>query len=422
MGNFFNSIFRRRESTESSSGKCCDKTASSSASYRDRAVYVYSDDMAMKISTVWSAVDLLSSTVAKLPLSYKRLNRSTKTFVEYDNSPLYWLLRCYPNDHMTAFDFWKTIVAQIKLHGNSYVYISRSGIDINEFILLTPYSVFYDAMTNTYSVIDRINGIVGTFDASEILHFKNISLDGGYTGVSTIRYAADVLSIQATGDKETLSRFAQGGRFKALFCNDNSIKGFGEYADEALREGADDIQKSLDSGKDIIAVPGDGKVQQLSMTSVDLQYLENRKFGVREICRFFRVPPSKIYDDFNNAYKTAEMSNEEFLTDSIDPILCAIEQELSRKLIPFELLNTYKFHFDRDKLFTTDLMTKANYQGKTIQNGVYTVNDWRRKEDLPPVEGGDVVYLSCNVAPINSPKITGEDKSGQPISDENSNE
>lgn len=27
---------------------------------------------------------------------------------------------------------------------------------------------------------------------------------------------------------------------------------------------------------------------------------------------------------------------------------------------------------------------------------------------MPPVDGGDVAMISCNVAPINSPKINGE--------------
>lgn len=44
----------------------------------------------------------------------------------------------------------------------------------------------------------------------------------------------------------------------------------------------------------------------------------------------------------------------------------------------------------------------------TTQNGIYMVNEWRAKRDMPPVKGGDVPFVSCNTAPIDSPKIKGE--------------
>ena len=45
---------------------------------------------------------------------------------------------------------------------------------------------------------------------------------------------------------------------------------------------------------------------------------------------------------------------------------------------------------------------------KTIAAGTMTVNEWRRRKNLKPVEGGDVTLVSCNVAPIDSAKISGE--------------
>ena len=58
--------------------------------------------------------------------------------------------------------------------------------------------------------------------------------------------------------------------------------------------------------------------------------------------------------------------------------------------------------------------TLADYQQKTIASGVYSVNDWRRKENRPAVEGGDRVMITCNVAPIDSAKITGETSESNP--------
>ena len=50
----------------------------------------------------------------------------------------------------------------------------------------------------------------------------------------------------------------------------------------------------------------------------------------------------------------------------------------------------------------------ANYEGKMIQNGTFSINDVRRMENQPPVEGGDTIYLSTNTAVLGSSKLTGE--------------
>ncbi|OAV64476.1 phage portal protein, HK97 family [Bacteroidales bacterium Barb4] len=93
----------------------------------------------------------------------------------------------------------------------------------------------------------------------------------------------------------------------------------------------------------------------------------------------------------------------------MQPLLRQIELEFETKLIPRKLSGTYKIEFDLDKFFTTDFDSLSNYMEKTIQSGIMTVNEWRIKRGMKPIEGGDTPMISCNVAPINSPKIRGEE-------------
>lgn len=44
-----------------------------------------------------------------------------------------------------------------------------------------------------------------------------------------------------------------------------------------------------------------------------------------------------------------------------------------------------------------------------------TPNEARKMENRPPIEGGDVTFISCNVAPINSAKIRGEKQTEENI-------
>lgn len=50
-----------------------------------------------------------------------------------------------------------------------------------------------------------------------------------------------------------------------------------------------------------------------------MQFLESRKFTVRELCRFFGVHPSFVFDDTSNNYKSAEMANVAFLSNTLNP-------------------------------------------------------------------------------------------------------
>ena len=59
-----------------------------------------------------------------------------------------------------------------------------------------------------------------------------------------------------------------------------------------------------------------------------------------------------------------------------------------------------RIQFDRKGLYACDLESKVSYQSKTIGAGIYTVNEWRREENKPPVVGGDIVLVSANLRNI----------------------
>lgn len=354
----------------------------------------------LAISTVFCCVDLLSKKVANLPMMYMR--KRDGIFVEDENSPLAYLLNVQPNEFQSAYDFWCGIVQAMLLEGNAYVVPMRNYAgDIERFMLCSPNSVTHDLTTDTYTVDDSVTGLKGVFSQEDILHIKNISIDGR-TGVSTLSYARTALDTAMQGDRETLTRFTNGGNVRGIVSNDMSVKGFGEYQDEQLQALANKIDQKINiDGHRIVGMAGQVNFQQMSLSSVDMQFLESRKFEVREICRFFRVHPSLVFDDTSNNYKSAEMANSAFLSDTLNPILRKIENEFLRKLVAPSLSMKRKFMFNREDLLICDLESKADYQTKTIAAGVMTVNEWRRKENKEQVAGGDKVYLSANLKSID---------------------
>lgn len=382
------------------------------ADYKQNVVWANTPTRAMKIAAVFRAVNIISSGLATLKIEYKRKDRA-KGYFKIDNgkagSKLNYLLSVRPNSRLNAYEFKKNLVSQILLQGNAYVLPVKNLLnEVEALYLLTPGSVAHDIYSNTYQIADPVNIISTVVSADEILHFKNVSSDGGYTGLSTVSYAALTLGIAATSDNETLKRFATGGRFKAILKNNTSTKGWGEYQDEQLKAHGEDLQEAISRGDDILAVKGDVEVSPLSMSSADMQFLESRKFTIREIARFFNVPPSKLMDDTNSNYKTAELSNVDFYSEALKPLVEAIISEFSAKLLNEWNFQEYKFRFDLSSIYTLDLDSKAKWDKSRLENGVASVNDLRRESDIEPIEKGDDVYLSVNFAPLGSAKLSGE--------------
>ena len=349
---------------------------------------------ALAVAAVYRCAALLSDSVAGLRLRYMALRNGR--YVEEVNSPLHYLLTVQPQPEMSAFAFWSDVVMQMLMEGNAYIYPRRVMGEVTDLVLCRRHSVSHDTLNNTYTVSDAYNGVYGTFGEDEMIHLFLHTSDGR-RGESVLTHARRTMSIARAGDEETGNRFANGGSVRGIISNDRSVVGFGEYQDKELEKTAESVDDRFSRGERIVSLPGQVDFKQISLSSADMQFLESRKFTVREICRFFGVHPSFVFDDTSSNYKSAEMANVAFLSNTLDPILKRIECELTRKLIARADCCRFRFSFDRRGVYSMDLQSLADYQAKTIANGVYTINDWRRMENQPEVEGGDTVYVSANL-------------------------
>ena len=382
-----------------------------SASYSPRTgnalTFDGSDHRAMSIATVFRCVKLLSESVANLPLQYVRLRDGV--FVEAPDPRLDYLLNVQPDNARNAFDFWRQVVQELLLEGNAYIVPVYNGasMELDRLALCGRGTVAHDTVNDRYTVCDFENGISGTFAENEIIHIKGLTLRDSKRGVSVLTYARLTMGIAVTGDRETRNRFANGGNVRGILSNDKTAHGFGEYQDKQLAKTAAYIDGLFQGGERIVSLPGQVDFQQLSLSSTDLQFLESRKFTVLEICRFFSVPPTFVYADTSNNYKTVEQADVDFLSHTLNPLLRNIETELRRKLVAPQLCYKYKFKFDRRELFACDLNGMMNYGTKLLQIGT-SVNEVRRMNNLPPVDGGEAILVSANLRGIGEIGAAGD--------------
>ena len=85
----------------------------------------YTTDKAMLLSTVYRCVDVISDSVAQLPLEPYLID--TQGFKQkHLNHATYYMLNKEPNHKMSRFTFIKTLVVSMLLKGNAYAVINRN--------------------------------------------------------------------------------------------------------------------------------------------------------------------------------------------------------------------------------------------------------------------------------------------------------
>lgn len=399
ISQFFTRFFKR--SYYAGGDKCASGGSVQEFVNQFNAPSVSTPDSAMAIASVYRCVDILSGTIASLELQH--LKRSGSIFKYAGDTQLNTLFAGRANSRQNFFVLLKNVVARLLLSGNAYIYprFSSRG-ELLDIILLGDGTVSYDKISNTYSVSDYVWNVNGVFSADEIIHLKNNSLDGGYTGVSTITYASLSLSLSANADKQTNNGLLSGNQKSGFLVGGNELQGLGALDTEVADRVADRVNSEIAQGRRIIRLSGSMQFIESSMSNSDAELLEVRKYSVLDICRFFGVHPYMVFADQSTNYKEAENSQINFLNQTLQPLILQIEQEFSVKLLPRGRRASERIRFDLSRLFATDLRTRAEYVKSSVEAGVMTPNEGRIFENREPIEGGDQLFITCNVAPISS--------------------
>lgn len=366
-----------------------------------------SPELAMKISAVYRSVSILSGTIASLPLNIRRKVKDGHFEIDEGN-PIYPLLRWRASQRSTAYELLENSVIQVLMQGNALIFPKFKNFEYSELVLVTPGMWLYDKYTDKYTITDVINGITGTYDSWRVIHLRNKNLDGSKMGISTIQYAARILNISANADEQTLTNMKTGNKQKGFLTGGSVMDGMGKLQDTQVDIVAARLEEQLISGKSVMRLPGELKFTPYSISPADAQILDNRKFSVFDVCRFFGVHPDKVFVEQTSNYKASENSQTSFMTDTLQPMLAHIENEFTVKLLPIATAGRLeKIIFDREAIYSLDPKTMASYYKDMFEFGGLTTNEIRVRINMRPVSGGDVPFVSANVAPINSEKIYG---------------
>jgi HK97 family phage portal protein len=359
----------------------------------------YSESKALKLSTVYRAVNVISDSVAILNLD----NYLYKDNWKYkEQNTLHFLLNIQPNSLMSAYTFKKLMVQNILLKGNAYILIKRDKKhNPIELTLLDSDQVQVYLSDGNLKYKDQSTN--QTYDQSDIVHIQNYSLNG-LIGVSTLTYASLSLSTSYASESHANNFFSGGGALAGLLRPIAGVNLTKDKATAAKRNFVNALNSDLGGASNSIVVLDSGlEYQQITVSPKDAQLLESRQFNSLAISQFFGVPLSKLFDKSNTSYSSAEAEQIDFLNSTLLPLLEKIENEFYRKLfLPIDYSKT-ELRFEVSNLLRLDANTQADVYTKYFNLGVMTTNEIREKINSPyPVKGGNRAFVLQNAQPLDN--------------------
>jgi HK97 family phage portal protein len=360
------------------------------------------EQSALAISTVYACTYKIASTLASLNLEVYQ--KSGRNIDPADNHPAYGVIKDTPNEMMTAYEFWETIISHAVLNGCGYAIIERDGSGYARRMLIADYYDVDRMPTETeegYIYRVRDYGMVQPENMLEICNLQR---------KSPIRLHRENLGLAKSAQDFGAMYFGSDGQMTGILSSDQPLK----------KEQMEVIQSSWnkESGKaGTKLLPFGFKYNRISISPDEAQFIETRKFQAEEICRIFSVPPALVQLESQTTYNNVEQQNLMFARHTISPWAKRIEQEIDRKLLMANERPRIYSKFNLNDLFRGDMQARATFYREMTQIGALSINEVRMKEELNPVAGGDTHTVQVNQIALDrleaySDKISSNETTG----------
>lgn len=358
-----------------------------------------SPEIAMRFSTVYACVRLLSDTIAQMPCKLF-IKDATGKRIHDDANPLYLALSASPENGLTAFDFWKKSIEQFLLRG---YFVARKITNFaGETVRLVPVNNvtkierdYYGNYIFTYRTQNGENVQLQQKDA----FFSFFSVNEDMLPISPIEVNRNTVGLGIAAEKHGSNVFKSGG----------TPPGTLQYPGKLDKKIAAEIKEAWDKAYGVNGVggvailEGGTKWEKASMSNEDAQYLQTRQFQKTDICGIFGVPPHMISDTAQaKGWSTMEQMMIEFVTLTVNPITIRLEQSIKKCLIPQKEWKSRYAKFATAGLLRGDAAGRTAYYGGGLDRGYLKINEVRDLEDLNPLSDDEIKEFQSRKKPTQT--------------------
>jgi HK97 family phage portal protein len=363
--------------------------------WRTNADVRVTPDTALQSTVFLACCRILAETIATLPLHvYRRLPDGGKELAS--DIPLYKVLSFAPNSWQTKYEFFEQLVMTLCMWGNSYSQINSGKYgSVSELLNLHPSRMEVERLENgrlRYSYSNPETGRLERYTQDQIMHVRWTAEPDGIKGMVPVEVGREAIALARACEIHAAKFWANSARPGIVLQTDGSLS---SEAAERLRDNWERLHRGVDKAYKTAILTNGLKAEAIGFTAEQSQFESTRRFQSEEIARIFRLPLHLIQ---GQQVGNLETSGREFVTYTLMPWLKRIESAISRSLIYNDDL--FFAEFDARALMRGDNNSRAAYYSTMTGLGIFSINDCRKLENLPPLEHGDKHFVAMNMQPL----------------------
>ena len=374
-----------------------------------------SDETAITLASVYTCNLILSQTIGSLKVGlYQNLpngdTRLAPKKIEHQ------IIATNPSTLYTPYTLRSTMQFHLGLRGNAYARQLRDPLTgrVRELRLLHPSYVrpFFFEDELFYEITANPNGGYSKSEVvrpEDILHIRSLSTDG-ILGRSPIAVLRDTIGMGLSGRDYAAGIMKNQGILRGI------LKHPGKLTTEQVNDNRESFKKPMLNG-DFPLLQNGMEFQAITLKPADAEFINTAKLTRTDICGAYRVPAHMTGDLEKATFSNIEQQSLEFMQYTIAPWAECYEQELNRTVLPYSMRGEYFFNFDLDGILRGDTATRTAYYMRARQWGWMSVNEIRRKEGMPFIDGGDTYLTPLNMVDSNNPDATGDASTDNSTSD-----
>ena len=363
---------------------------------------VVNPETVFRVNAIFSAVSLISDTISTLPIdSYIRRDGARFAFRPRPA----WVQQ--PDVDTTKEAFYGSLIVSLLLDGNGFVRVFRDGAGrVVNMTVLNPAKV--EIRKNKVGEVTFVyEGEGKPLNKNEILHIPDVVRPGETRGISRVTALKDNFGLALALESYAARFFGQGASTQGIIEFPGNLT-----PDQAkqLVDGFDARHKGFRKSHKTGVLSGGAKYVNTSVENDKAQFIDSRRMAVEDVARAFNIPPHLLGLPGTNTYSSVEQNNIAFVTHTLRPIVQKLESAFTPLMMNEPGGSTAFIKFTLDGLLRGDANSRFSAYSVGLQAGYLTINDIRRLEDLPPVDGGEIIRVPLANVNIDAAELVATDK------------
>lgn len=356
---------------------------------------------ALSLAPVWQAVSIISADAASVGLHlYKNAAKQGRILQAADVRE--YVVSRAANAETSYYTFWRRLFAHSLLWPGGYAYLERQGRDgpVTAAYNLLPDRTWPEYIDGKLYYFSIVEGEEVPLQSYEVFHLQGLSCDN-LNGCDLVMHARNAIGLALAAENFSSKFFAHGAHAGGILEIPSS---YTQRAADNLEEG---FRKRL--GKDqwfrTVVLREGAKFHTVTVNAEQSQLHQLREDQVRDVARFFNLPPFKLGVADSQSYNSVEQAQLQYLTGTLWHWLVGRRAEAGMKLLTEKerRSNSHFFADDLNDIAQPDLQTIEAVRSIRRQNGVLSPNEWRREIGMPPrTDPGGDEYGNPNTSSPNA--------------------